>query len=124
MNTVRTCLIVEDEFLTAESLRIQLESLGHRVLGHARNGSEAVDKALQLRPDIIFMDVRLGPGIDGVFASLSIEKELRTRVIYITGSLGIGTLTNIYGDKPSNILVKPFSYEQLRASIENVSNSN
>ena len=45
MATPLRILIAEDEALNALALRSQLEALGHRVVGPARNGREAVEIA-------------------------------------------------------------------------------
>jgi two-component system response regulator LytT len=58
-------LIVDDEPLARQELQFLLEEQGHaEVLGHARNGIEAVDLILKLQPDLVFLDVQM-PGLDG-----------------------------------------------------------
>jgi len=43
------------------------------VVGEAKDGIEAVDLALQLRPDVVIMDVRM-PGMDGINAAAALKK--------------------------------------------------
>ena len=58
-------LIAEDEALIRMDLREMLEEEGHEVVGEARDGAEAIALARAVRPDIIFMDVKM-PNVDGV----------------------------------------------------------
>ena len=43
-------LVVEDKWLVAKALKVQLEGLGHRVVGVARDTRDAVRSALRLEP--------------------------------------------------------------------------
>lgn len=58
-----TILIVEDDKATAELLVLQLEESGYHVV-HSPNGIDAVEKAVELKPFAIILDVML-PGKDG-----------------------------------------------------------
>jgi DNA-binding NarL/FixJ family response regulator len=63
-------LIVDDQVLFLESLSTFLRNYAEdiEVVGLARNGREALDKAAALRPDIVLMDVHM-PVMDGVEAT-------------------------------------------------------
>lgn len=62
-------LVVDDQDLVRAGFAALLEAVPDvRVVGEARNGLEAVEKALDLRPDVILMDIRL-PELDGVKAT-------------------------------------------------------
>ena len=58
-------LVVEDKWLVAKALKVQLEGLGHRVVGVARDARDAVRSALRLEPELVITDVQL-PIIDGI----------------------------------------------------------
>ena len=59
-------LVVDDEPLVREGIRVFLErEVDVRVLGEARNGEEALERIRELRPDLVFLDVRM-PGMDGL----------------------------------------------------------
>ena len=62
-------LIVEDEFLTAKSLKMDLEKLGLNVLDPIAKGEDSVPVAIQENPDLILMDIRLAGGLDGIEAA-------------------------------------------------------
>lgn len=65
-------LIVDDEKLARDRLRELVNDIGgHTVVGEGRNGNEAVEKASELNPDILLMDIRM-PGMDGLEAAMHI----------------------------------------------------
>jgi len=72
-------LIVEDFDDAREILSSMLQFYGFRV-AEAVRGSEAVEKAVQLLPDIVLMDLAL-PGMDGYQATRSLKSNPRTRKI-------------------------------------------
>jgi DNA-binding NarL/FixJ family response regulator len=63
-----TVLIVDDQELVRVGLRVILETHGVDVVGEAGDGATAVDKASQLQPDVVLMDVRM-PVLDGIDAT-------------------------------------------------------
>lgn len=58
-------LLAEDHTIVRNSMVMLLSSYGFDVVGEAENGQEAVKKALQLRPDVVLLDITL-PDMDGV----------------------------------------------------------
>lgn len=78
-------MIAEDQTLMRQGLRTILElSDGFAVVGEAENGTQAVERALALRPDVVLMDVQM-PEISGVAATEQITRALpATRVIILT----------------------------------------
>ncbi len=78
-------LLAEDQTLMRQGLKTLLElEPGLRVIGEAEEGNAAVKLALQLRPDIILMDVQM-PGLNGVEATAAICRVWAgARVIILT----------------------------------------
>ncbi len=78
-------LLVDDQMLFREGLRILLSIQADlEVIGEAGNGEEAVQRALQLRPDVVLMDVHM-PVLDGVAATRKLRELLpAARVIVLT----------------------------------------
>ena len=69
-------LIVDDHNVVREGLRRIFELDNEiEVVGEARNGEEAVTRALSLSPDVITMDLKM-PGIDGIAATRQIKQRL------------------------------------------------
>lgn len=61
-----TVLLVDDEALMRAGLRLILDGAENiRVVGEAGDGAQMVEKARELHPDVVLMDIRM-PGTDGI----------------------------------------------------------
>lgn len=79
-------LLVDDHPLFMEGLQYLLETHGIQVAGVAHNGSEALDKARGLKPDIILMDIRM-PDCNGIDSLKLIKAEMpNIKVVMLTAS--------------------------------------
>lgn len=77
-------LVVDDHPLYLEGLRNLLAARGLRIVGVARDGVEAVERARTLRPDLILMDVDM-PKRDGLEATRLIKAEMpATKIVMLT----------------------------------------
>jgi len=111
-------LIVDDEFIIANTLSLQVEEMGMEVCGAASTAQAAVEMAQAHRPNIVLMDVRLKGEKDGVDAALEIHRTVGSKVIFITGSREPATMARIQLDHPAGVLFKPIYGQQLRNAIE------
>lgn len=77
-------LIVEDEVLIRIYLIDQLKKLGATILAAVGSGEEAVEKAKELRPRLVLMDIRLEGSIDGLEAAESILAVQSVRIVFMS----------------------------------------
>jgi two-component system cell cycle response regulator DivK len=75
----RTVLIVEDQIEMRAIASAYLERQGYRVLA-TDNGADAVRRARDELPDLIFMDISI-PGMDGIRATAELKRDPATRGI-------------------------------------------
>jgi response regulator NasT len=111
-------LVVEDEFVVSMTLRVQLEALGCEVVETARTADQGVDLALELRPDLVLMDIGL-PGRNGVEATREIMEHSPTNVIVVT-AYGDDRVQQAIEAGARMVLTKPILEEQLAQAIAEV----
>jgi DNA-binding NarL/FixJ family response regulator len=119
-------LIVDDHPVTREGLRTALE-LSDKVVvvvGEAASGEEAVERAAELTPDVVFMDVRM-PGIDGIEATRRIrEASPETKIILITIDESRGAISQAIQAGVSGYLLKDASADALVDAARNAIEGN
>jgi AmiR/NasT family two-component response regulator/signal transduction histidine kinase len=112
-------LIVEDEQLVAMELQSRLGDLGYEVVGTADSGAGAIAQARALRPDLVFMDIRLREGgMDGIEAAQHIHSTLGAPVVFLTAYTDARTLERTREVEHYGYLVKPFEERELRVAVE------
>jgi PAS domain S-box-containing protein len=111
-------LIVEDEAIVAEDLELAVTNIGYEVVGRAVSADAAVDKAVNLKPDLVLMDIVLRGEKNGIDASREIKEMVDIPVIFLTAYSDVGLIDKAKSTEPYAYLVKPFQERQLLASIE------
>jgi len=100
-------LVIEDDDVARELMRMALESRGHDVTV-AENGVAGYDAALFVKPDLIVTDIQI-PGADGVHVVRRVRdtRSLENTPILVITAFGSGTATfslqlgaNAYEPKP------------------------
>ena len=82
--TPKKILIVEDEVIIASDMKKKLEEAGHSVIDIATKGEKAIEIALSLKPDLIFMDIMLSGKMDGIEAAKEIHNSSDIPIIFLT----------------------------------------
>ena len=115
----KTILIVDDEKSIRELLAFNLEKEGYKVI-EADNGIDAVDRALNQKPDLILLDVML-PRMDGI----SVCKKLRYALNINTVPILMISAKDTESDKivglemgADDYITKPFQIREVMARIK------
>lgn len=111
-------LIVEDEGIEALDIQHRLISLGYPTPDIAFSGEEAVQKAGEISPDLVLMDIMLPGEIDGITAAELIKACLDIPVIYLTAYADDNTLQRAKITEPNGYIIKPFRERELHITID------
>lgn len=113
----RRVLVVEDEALIRLDIVETLADAGYEVVGEAADGEEAVQKALELEPDLCFMDVKM-PKMDGITAAEKIMTELSCAVVMLTAFSQTELVERARDAGAMAYVVKPFTPAELLPAVE------
>jgi len=115
--TPKSVLIAEDNSRTRLFLKAQLELLGYEVVGAVSNGQKAVELALESKPDLIIMDIKM-PKMDGIEAARAISSKGPVPIILITGLSSEEMASKAIEAGVFAYLVKPVNKKQLVPAIK------
>jgi len=118
MSQTARLVIVEDDFVIAQDLRLSLQALGYEILAVLASGEALLTFLESTLPDLVLMDINLEGALDGIETARQLEKELQIPVIFLTALADEATLARAKSVNPQAYLVKPVSLPSLRASIE------
>ncbi len=110
-------VVADDDRTMAELLATNLRRLGHRVVGIAWNGKEAVEMTLKTRPDLVIMDIHM-PVLDGIEAAHEILSHSMIPIVMSTGMSDTITVHRAIDLNLISYLVKPFSPAQLKVAVQ------
>lgn len=110
-------LIVEDEFLIALTAETELAAAGYEVVGKAATYAKAIEIAAKTRPDLVVMDIRLGPGRDGIEAAITLRQEFDLPCIIATGSMDAENRRRAEPAAPLAWLPKPYTPDDLLNTV-------
>jgi DNA-binding response OmpR family regulator len=119
-------LIVEDERLIAENLKLIVEDHNYQVVDLASTAEDAIDKAKRSKPDLVLMDVRIHGEMDGIQAADRIQHSLekKPRFLFLSAHAKEQFPHIDKLDSDSFLyLIKPYSPEDLLAAMESILNS-
>ncbi len=111
-------LIVEDESIVAQDLQFILEDLGYDVPAIADSGEIAIQKTIEIQPDLIIMDIRIIGEMDGISTAQIIVNQFDIPIIYSTAHSDDETLNRAKQTEPAGYIIKPFDERELRTNIE------
>ncbi len=108
-------LIVDDEPLARDYLRQILEDQGVHVAGEAENAVQAIQKAEDLKPDLMFLDIQM-PGLSGIqLAGTLIHLSAPPLLVFVTGYSEHAVAA--FERDALDYLVKPVDPQRLAATL-------
>jgi len=108
-------LLIEDNADAAESLRLLLEMFDHEV-ETAPDGRSGVEKARELRPDVVLCDIGLPGALDGYAVARVFREDPSLRSVYLVALTGYGQAEDQLRAREAGFdahLTKPVGYEDL-----------
>ena len=113
-------LIADDHPLFRDGLRSLLEARGIEVVGEARNGREAVERARRLDPDVVLMDLSM-PEVNGLAATRLISAAVpNVKVVILTASEDDADLFEAIKSGAQGYLFKNLDSNELFRLLEGV----
>lgn len=113
-------LIVDDSRTSRKILKGILEGEGYEVVGEATNGQEGYDRYVELKPDVVTMDITM-PVLDGIEALKKIKGEYPdAKVVMVTAAGQKTKMVEAVQNGANEFVSKPFEAEQLKKIIDKV----
>ena len=110
-------LVVEDDFITALEIKRLLETYGYQIYS-ASSSDDALLTAVEIKPNLILMDVRIRGEDDGIKTTLKIKELIDVPVIYLTAYIDHQLMESIKLTRPVACILKPFECNELISNIE------
>lgn len=114
-------VVAEDERDIRELIAFTLQFAGHEVV-LAANGAEAVERALEVIPDLIMMDVRM-PRMTGYEACKVLKNQDQTKdipVIFLSAKGQESEIQEGLGVGATEYILKPFAPDELTANVKRI----
>ena len=114
-------LLADDQALVRGGFRLILDAEPDiEVIAEAADGGQAIEKALQARPDVVLMDIRM-PALDGIQATRQLIPQLpATRVVMLTTFDLDDYIVDAFRAGASGFLLKTAPPQQLVAAVRTV----
>jgi two-component system KDP operon response regulator KdpE len=112
-------LVVDDEAQIRKLLTTALEGYGYAVIT-AANGEQCLALAAQRNPDLIILDINLGPGLDGIEVCGRLREWSQVPIIVLSVRGDERSKVSALQTGADDYLTKPFGMEELRARMQAV----
>lgn len=114
-------LIVEDEALIAENLKLTLEDLGYEVAGTCYTYAEALQAFRTTAADLVMLDINLSSknaSEDGLALAAMLRNEGGKQFVFLTAYNDLDTIRQAAKLQPSGYLIKPVNAAAVFATIQ------
>ncbi len=113
-------LIVDDSPFARLQLRAMLEEHGHSVIGEAEDAPSACTRYLELKPDVMTLDMVM-PGGGGLHVLMALQVTEPSPRIVVVSSLNEESMAPVKELGVRHILHKPVAWPQLEQALEELS---
>ncbi len=110
-------LIVEDEFIVANDLKIMLLKAGYEITGIASSVVQARKLIEEKRPDWVLLDIMLKGDMTGIELAWEL-REMQLPFLYISANTNQSTLEAVKATNPYGFMVKPFRERDLIVMLD------
>ncbi|MEO6054799.1 MAG: response regulator transcription factor [Chthoniobacterales bacterium] len=117
---MKTLYIIEDEETLRNLYPIYLKNAlpGLEIIGSSGNGREAVTQCLELKPDIVIVDIRL-PEVSGLEILHVLKNKLpATRILISSGVMDVNAIRIAIQAKVDGVVEKSGGMEELKKGVE------
>lgn len=113
-------LIVEDNPIVAEDLKIHVMKCRFKNVTIAYSGEDAIEHMESELVDIVFMDINLGRGINGIDCVKKINTGHPVLVIYVTAHSDNSTLIKAKETQPFGFIFKPIQEDEIETMLDRI----
>lgn len=111
-------LVVDDAIFMRATIGKMLEENGHSMVGEASTGIEAVEKFVEVKPDVVILDITM-PEMDGIAALKRIKIiEPKAKIIICSAIGQKDKVVEAIEEGALSFIVKPFEADQLIDAVE------
>jgi YesN/AraC family two-component response regulator len=123
MKKIRNIMIVEDEAIYALTLKMMLSKAGFNIVGIAAKGETAIKEALNKKPDVMLMDIRLAGELDGIETITLLRKQMDIPVIFMTGYSEKQIEERANSLRPLAFLIKPLNCSDIEKKLNSINST-
>ncbi|MBC8385622.1 MAG: response regulator [Candidatus Cloacimonetes bacterium] len=118
---MKRIMLVEDEKIIATDIKMLLQDYGFDVAEVVSSGEEAIQKIVDLKPDLIIMDIMLAGKLNGIETMVLLHSQnLNYPVIYITAYSDEKTRKKAMVTNPEGYVTKPIEEDILFNTISRI----
>lgn len=117
---MKKVLIVDDAMFMRSAIKNILQRNGFEVVGEAANGKEAIEMYMELKPDLVTMDITMPvmTGIEALEAIIAYDSKAKVVMITAMGQEAMVRESILKGAK--SFLVKPFEENRVVQTLNNI----
>lgn len=113
-------MVVDDAVFMRMTIRKMIETEGYEVVGEAGNGVEAVQKYMEVQPDVVMLDITM-PEMNGIDALKRIKEfDPKAKVIMCSAMGQQVMVAQAIQSGAKDFIVKPFEKDRVLAALQRV----